>query len=149
MFKFFFLNLVIPATYLVGLLWEQKDCKELGHLESLILVRLGIFLKKVLLTNFSLFLFSPTWEEQHSLPFKSVSISTQGHPDFPFYLGNEVVVVGQVCPAVHAAITSVTVVQVGLKGFGFGQPHHCGWGHEWENPQESCEESDSPYRDCT
>lgn len=40
--------------------------------------------------------------------------------------------VGQVRTAMHAAVASVTIVQVGLKGFGFGQPHHCGGGHKRE-----------------
>lgn len=72
------------------------------------------------------------------------------HP-FPtplFYLGDEVVVVGQMRTAVDTAVASVAVVQVGLESFRFGQPHHRGGGSpKGEKLQESCEEPDGPCRD--
>lgn len=43
------------------------------------------------------------------------------------YLRDELVMVGQVGAAVHAAVAAVARVQVGLERLGFGQLHHdCG-----------------------
>ena len=39
-------------------------------------------------------------------------------------LGDEVVMVGQVCAAVDTAVATVAGVQVGLEGLGLGQLHH-------------------------
>lgn len=39
-------------------------------------------------------------------------------------LRNEVIVIGQVCPAVDAAVATMTGVQIGLESFGLGLLHH-------------------------
>lgn len=62
------------------------------------------------------------------LPGSPLPFETQ---TWPAYLGDEVVVVGQVGTAVGTAIPPVTIIQVGLKRLGLRNPHHGGGQGQW------------------